>query len=121
MTFAGVSFQDADFLKKALLFQPDNAFLGDFNKFRSEVISLRKNEEDILTVSEGLRQNSRDDIDGFIDRSRVAILTFFLVFLIMGTGTFFVVGNNLVSRLKLLAKFADETLFSVPCFVTEEG
>lgn len=106
MIFAGVPLQDVHFPKKGLLFRPGNESLRDFNKFRSEVMSLRKNAEDILTVSEELRRNSSAHINGLIDRSQVAIVIFFLVFFIVGIGTFFVVGNDIVRRLKPLAGIA---------------
>jgi signal transduction histidine kinase len=109
ITFAGVPLPNAHFPKRTLLFQPGNEFLRDFNKFRSEVMFLRKNGEDLLTVSEKLRQDSRASIAALIHRSQVAMVVFFIVFFIAGMATFVVIGEDVVSRLKLLAQIADET------------
>jgi len=82
------------------------AMLGDLN---DEISSLRKNGEEILTLSKDLDQTARAKAERAIKISQTAALIFFPLFLIFGIAALFAIIHSVVNRLKILTAAIEKT------------
>ena len=91
--------------------------LGTLEALDAEITGLRRSGEDLLTVSADLDRVAREGVDHALLRSRNAAVVLFPLALLVGFGSLFTVGRNVVSRLQLLTRVIEQTGkgdFSVP-------
>lgn len=101
--------EDVTFLAEAFTLPPDHSLLMNLKELNIEIIALRKTGEVLLTSSKELDKDAREKVDGFIRQSRIAILIFFPLFLVVGFGTTLFIISNIVRRLQLLTNLIEKT------------
>ncbi len=97
----------ADFLKSTESLPADDPLVTKLAQLDASINSLRQTGENILTASEGLDKNARDEADNGILRSQTAILIFFPLFLLIGLGALLYISTGVVRRLKTLTVAID--------------
>ena len=101
--------EDVRYLNEAFSLPPDHKILMNLKELNTEISALRKTGENILAGSKELDRAAREKVDNFITMSRVAILIFFPLFLIVGFGTTLIIISNIVRRLQLLTDLIEMT------------
>ncbi|MDA8079177.1 MAG: ATP-binding protein [Nitrospiraceae bacterium] len=89
-------------LRSVFMLSADNPAVRSLRDLDTEIQALRKCGEDILVRSKELDGIARENVDGFIRRSQVAILIVFPVFIAAGFGVFLVITGSVVKRLQSL-------------------
>ncbi len=108
-TFMESPLVNADLLEKIFLLKPDNPTILNLQKLNTEITALRRNGEDIIIISKEVDRIAKDNVDGLIHRSQIALFVFFLLFVIVGIGTFLFIINGVVKRLKVLTDLVEKT------------
>jgi len=101
--------EDVAYLQETLSLKPDHSIIIILRELDAGIAALRKTGENILIASKELDRAARDKVDGFIRISRIAILVFFPLFLIVGFGSMLFIISNVVKRLQLLSDLAEKT------------
>ncbi|MBI5639009.1 MAG: HAMP domain-containing histidine kinase [Nitrospirae bacterium] len=101
--------EDVRYLKEVFFLGPEHKLVACLTELDTEINALRKTGENILSVSKELDKTARDKVDGFIRISRIAILVFFPLFLIVGFGTILIIIGNVVKRLQMLTDVVEKT------------
>lgn len=107
--FLGKPLEDVNYLQEVFSLRSEHALISSLKELDTEVNALRKTGESVLTVSKELDKTAREKVDSFIRMSRIAILIFFPLFLIVGFGTILYITGNVVKRLQLLADVVEKT------------
>lgn len=108
-TFLERPLVNAELIENIFHLKEDNSAIMSLYELDSEISAIRKDGEEILIMSKELDRVAREKVDGFVRRSQIAILIFFPVFLIAGTGAFLYVTGNVVKRLNLLTTVVERT------------
>jgi two-component system NtrC family sensor kinase len=101
--------EDVMYLAETFSLPPDHNLLMNLKELNIEISALRKTGESILTASKELDKDARGKVDDFIQQSRIAILIFFPLFLVVGFGTMLFIISNVVRRLHLLTNVIEKT------------
>jgi len=101
--------EDVAFFSEHFSMQPDHNLIVELKELNVEITKLRKTGENILTASKELDRAARKKVDDFINISRIAILVFFPLFLVVGFGTTLFIIGNIVRRLQLLTNLIEKT------------
>jgi len=101
--------EDVQYLNEVFSLPPDHTLLMNLKELNTEISALRKTGENILAGSKELDAAAREKVDNFITMSRVAILIFFPLFLVVGFGTTLFIIGNIVKRLQLLTDLIEMT------------
>jgi len=101
--------EDVAYLQETLSLKSDHSIIIILRELDAGIAALRKTGENILIASKELDRSARDKVDGFIHISRIAILIFFPLFLIVGVGSMLFIISNVVKRLQLLSDLAEKT------------
>ncbi len=101
--------EDVTFLAETFSLPSDHNLLINLKELDIEISALRKTGENILTASKELDRAAREKVDGFIQQSRISILIFFPLFLVVGFGTMLFIVSNVVRRLHLLTSLMEKT------------
>ena len=109
LTFMESPDQAAEFLEKVFLLPPQHRLIAGLKELYSDMQILRKEGEDIINISKELDKTARENVEGVIHMSQIAILIFFPLFLVVGIGMLFVISNNVVNRLRLLIDLVGKT------------
>jgi signal transduction histidine kinase len=99
----------ADFLEATFGLHPSHAIIVGLRRLDGEINDLRKNGEDILSISKELDRQARENVETGIRTSQIAILVVFPLFLITGVALLFFITRNIVRRLGLLIDVVDRT------------
>jgi signal transduction histidine kinase len=111
---------NADVLVRAFLLDKGNPAVKSLLQMEQEIAALRKSGEEIINISKELDRIARQNAENTISLSKMAILIFFPLFLIVGIGTLFYISNTVVKRLGLVIDIVEKTgkgqfsLVSVP-------
>ncbi|MBI5848820.1 MAG: GHKL domain-containing protein [Nitrospirae bacterium] len=100
---------DVQYLLNVYRLPADHTLIASLHEMERKIEDLRKTGENILLASKDLDRVAREKVDSFIRASRIAILVFFPLFLIVGFGTMLVIISNVVRRLQLLTNLIEET------------
>lgn len=117
LTFLERPLQAAAFLEEVFLLSSNHKLVIRLRELDSEINTLRKNGEEIITISKELDRVAREDAENVIHISQAAIFIFFPLFFVVGIGTLFIISSNIVKRLKLLIDIVEKTgkgVFSQP-------
>ncbi|MEW6328142.1 MAG: ATP-binding protein [Thermodesulfobacteriota bacterium] len=109
LTFWERPYQTADFLENTFLLSPKGKLVSGLRGLHSDMQILRKDGEDIVSISEDLDKIARRNAENFIYRSQMAILIFFPLFFISGIGALFFISKSVGSRLRLLIDVVERT------------
>lgn len=101
--------ENVAFFSEHFSMRSDHNLIMELNELNVAITDLRKTGENILTASKELDRAAREKVDGFIHMSRIAILIFFPLFLIIGFGTMLFIVSNVVRRLHLLTNLIEKT------------
>ena len=101
--------EDVNYLQGAFSLQFDHNLISCLKELETEINALRKTGENILTSSKELDKTAREKVDSFIHMSRIAILVFFPLFLIVGFGTISFIISNVSKRLQLITNLIEKT------------
>jgi len=97
----------ADFLKNTVGLSPSDPQIIRLEQLDTDINSLRQTGENILTTSDELDRNARDDADRGIRQAELAILVFFPLFLVFGLAAMLYISTDVVKRLKTLTVAID--------------
>jgi two-component system, NtrC family, sensor kinase len=100
--------EDVNYLQEVYFLPSDHELISSLKELDSEINALRKTGENILTSSKELDKTAREKVDDFIRISRIAILIFFPLFLVVGFGAILFIVSNVVRRLHSLSDLADK-------------
>jgi len=101
--------EDVAYLREAFSLGQDHRLIAALSQLDVEINALRKTGEAILTASKELDGAARENVESFIHLSRIAILVFFPLFLIVGFGTILYIVSNVVKRLQLVSDVVEKT------------
>jgi len=93
---------NAELLENVFLLKSGNTAIENLKKLSIEISALRKDGEEILTLSKDLDKSAREKTERAIGLSQTAALVLFPLFLFVGLGTLFIISHNIVKRLKIL-------------------
>ena len=88
---------------------PDSPILIRLKELDTEIISLRKTGEEILTASKDLDTVTRQKVDHTISISQTALIILFPLFLLVGISALVVIVRSAVKHLKILAGAIEKT------------
>ena len=96
-------------MKKVFLLKAGNPAVKSLQKLDTLISALRKNGENILTISKALDQSAREKVERYISFLQTAALFLFPLFLFVGLGVSFVISHSIVKRLKILTGAIEKT------------
>ncbi len=108
-TFLESPLVNADLLTRLFRISTDSETITLLRDIDAEIISLRKNGEEILAVSKNLDSSARSKVDRTISISQTALLILFPLFLVVGLTALFVIIHSAVRNLKILASAIEKT------------
>jgi len=108
-TFLESPLVNAEILKKVFLLETGNPAIRSLQELNTEISALRKNGEEILTISKALDKSAREKVERYIGFSQTAALFLFPLFLIVGLGASFAISHGIVKRLKILTRAIEKT------------
>lgn len=92
----------ADFLADTFSLPPGSPQAAKLRELDTQINMLRQTGEDIISVSDELDKDARENAEQGIRRSQLAILIFFPFFLLFSIGALLYISTNIVRRLKTL-------------------
>lgn len=101
--------EDVNYLQETFSLPSGHNLISCLNEFDADISALRKTGENILASSKELDKTAREKVDSFINMSRIAILVFFPLFLIVGFGTILFIISNVVKRLQMITNLIEKT------------
>src|SRR3989339_1180134 len=108
-TFLERPLVNAQLIEKIFSLKMSSPVIAMLKELDNEITSLRKNGEEILTLSKDLDRSAREKAERAISLSQTAALVLFPLFLIFGLAALFVISHSVVRRLKLLAAAIEKT------------
>lgn len=96
-----------NYLQQILGVPPETRIIKDLQGLSLEISHLRIAGETILMAAKEIDKGARVRIDRDIEMNWYAVFLFFPFFLAVGAGTLLIIGNNVVSRLKLLGRMVE--------------
>jgi signal transduction histidine kinase len=108
-TFLEQPTRSAEYLQKVFALPSRHPLIAGMHDLNAEILALRKTGEDILVFSKDLDKIAREKAETVIRVSQLAILIVFPLFFIIGIGSLFFIGTNIVRRLMLLINVVEKT------------
>lgn len=93
---------NAELLRGIFSLRPGDPAIEDLQELNAEISALRKNGEEMLTISKNIDTGARGKVEKALGLSQTAALILFPVFFVVGLGTLFAVSHSVVKRLKIL-------------------
>ncbi|MEW6601303.1 MAG: ATP-binding protein [Nitrospirota bacterium] len=97
-----------DIFSRIFLLQPDSQAVVTLREIDTEITSLRRTGEEILTISKDIDKSAREKVHEYINMTRLAVLSLFPLFLFVGVGAFIIISHNIVRRLKILTNAVEK-------------
>ncbi|MBI4690867.1 MAG: hypothetical protein HY754_11490, partial [Nitrospirae bacterium] len=98
----------------------ENPIVRNLHGLNEDINALRKDGEEILTISKEIDKTARGKVEKAIGLSQVAAMVLLPLFLVVGLGALFGISQGVVKRLKILTAAVEKTgkgdflFFSVP-------
>ena len=108
-TFLERPLVNAELIEKTFSLKINSPVIAMLKELNDEITGLRKNGEEILTLSKDLDRSAREKAERAITLSQTAALVLFPLFLIFGLTALFVIIHSVVKRLKILAAAIEKT------------
>ncbi len=99
----------SDILGKVFMIDGNEPIRKYLAELGTEITALRKNGEEILTISKDLDKSARDRVENAITLLQTMTMVLFPLFFFIGFGTLFFIGQSVVSRLKILTTAIEKT------------
>ncbi len=97
----------AEYLQNLLAVSPADPQVTRLRELDADIITLRETGENVIEASRDLDRDARDDAEGGIRLSQIAILIFFPLFLLFGLSALLIISTDVVKRLKTLTVAID--------------
>ena len=108
-TFLESPLVNANLMERLFRLDPDADIIATLRAIDAEIASLRKNGEEIISLSKELDRAAREKVDRTISISQTALLILFPLFLMVGIATLFAIIRSAVRQLKILARAIEMT------------
>ncbi|MBI5640446.1 MAG: GHKL domain-containing protein [Nitrospirae bacterium] len=108
-TFLESPLVNADLLKNLFSLKANAPVIITLNSLNREIISLRRDGEEILTLSKNLDSSAREKVEKAIGFSQKAALILFPLFLLVGVSALFFVSRSAVNHLRILTGAIEKT------------
>ncbi|MDA8433497.1 MAG: ATP-binding protein, partial [Nitrospiraceae bacterium] len=108
-TFLERPLVSAELLQHLFSLGEDAQVVRDLRHLDKEITSLRKNGEEILTISTALDKSAREKTEEAIRFSQLAVLVLVPIFLAVGLVALFAISQSVVKRLQLLTDAIEKT------------
>ena len=108
-TFLERPLVNAELIEKIFSLKLGSPVIAGLRELNDEISNLRKNGEEILTLSKDLDRSAREKAEKAISLSQTAALVLFPLFLIFGLAALFVISHSVVKRLKILTTAIEKT------------
>ncbi len=108
-TFLESPLVNANLIERLFRLGPDADVVRTLRAIDTEISALRKNGEEILSLSKELDRAAREKVDLTISISQTAMLILFPLFLLVGIAALFVIIRSTVRQLKILARAIEMT------------
>lgn len=99
----------AEAIRKLFPERPDNPAAASLEKLSIEINSLRKDGEEILTLSKNLDISVRANTERAISLSEKAGIILFPLFFIVGLATLYIISQSVVQRLRIITDGIEKT------------
>ncbi len=100
---------NAGILKKVFLLDGADPAVRNLQELSTAIGLLRKNGEEILTLSKALDKSAREKVEKYITFLEKSALLLFPLFLVVGLGASFAVSHSIAKRLKILTDAIEKT------------
>ena len=94
----------AELLEKEFSLPPDASILKTLTDLSAEIGGLRRDGEEIVTLSKDLDGSARRKVDTAIGSLQIEAMVLFPVSFVLGLSALFIIGQSTVKRLKLLTQ-----------------
>lgn len=101
-TFLESPLVNAELLQKVFGLKPEAAVVRQLFALNAMITTLRKEGEEILTLSKNLDSSARDKVEQVIGLTQKAFVILFPLFLIVGLSALFVVSRSAVNQLRII-------------------
>ena len=108
-TFLESPLVNANLIERLFKFDPGADIIVTLRTIDAEIASLRKNGEEILSLSKDLDRAAREKVDRTISISQTALLILFPLLLLVGITALFLIIHSAVRQLKILARAIEMT------------
>lgn len=108
-TFLERPLANAELLRKTFSLSEENPVIRNLQDLSTLMISLRKDGEEILSISNELDRSAREKVDRAIRLSQTTALILFPLFFFVGLGALFGISHSVVKRMKILSDAIERT------------
>ena len=108
-TFLERPLVNAELLERIFSLSGGDRAISDLRQMDAEIIALRKNGEEILTISKDIDKSARVKAESAISLTQAAVLVLFPMFLVVGLAALFAISQSAVRRLKMLTGAIEKT------------
>jgi signal transduction histidine kinase len=108
-TFLERPLVNAELLKKTFLVPGGDPAIRNLEDLNTEMTALRKDGEEILSISNELDRTAREKVEKAIGLSQTTALILFPLFFFVGLLALFVISHGIVKRLKTLSDAIERT------------
>ncbi len=99
----------SEVLGNVFLISPQDPSRERLADLATEIKALRKNGEELLTISKDLDKSAREKVEHAITLLQTMTLVLIPLFFFIGFGALFLIGQSIVSRLKILTAALEKT------------
>ncbi|MBI5196213.1 MAG: HAMP domain-containing protein [Nitrospirae bacterium] len=99
----------AELLKKTFLLREEDSIIKNLQELNTEMTAIRKDGEEILTISNDMDKSAREKVDKAMVVSQTTALILFPMFIFVGLWALFGISQSTVKRLKILSDAIEET------------
>ncbi len=82
--------------------KPDAPIIQSLNRLKAEILALRKEGEEILTISKDLDSSARGNVERVIGYAQTAAIVLLPLFLLVGLSVLFIVSRSAVNHIKMI-------------------
>jgi signal transduction histidine kinase len=108
-TFLERPLVNAELLMKTFSFREEDPVIRNLRELSTLMISLRKDGEEILSISNELDRSAREKVEEAIKLSQTTALILFPLFFFVGLGALFGISHSIVKRMKILSDAIERT------------
>jgi len=108
-TFLERPIVNAELIEKIFDLREGAPIVRNLRDLNNEIIALRKNGEEILSISKDLDRSAREKVDHAVGLLQTAVLILSPLFLVVGLSTLFMISQSVVKRLKILTAAVEKT------------
>ncbi|MBI5194885.1 MAG: GHKL domain-containing protein [Nitrospirae bacterium] len=108
-TFLERPLVNAELLKSLFSLREENPIIKNLQELNTEMTAIRKDGEEILTISNDMDKSAREKVDKAIAVSQTTALILFPMFIFVGLWALFGISQSTVRRLRILSGEIEKT------------